>query len=121
MKKLAAYALMSSVVLMTGCASILNKETQPVNVSTTNGKEIKGSVDGTPFVGPGVVMVQRQKAPKIFNVDTAGCAPTTTAASKVDIKFFGNIILGGFLGSSTDFATDKMWKYEDNVVISCTQ
>lgn len=121
MKKLAIAAVMGSVVLMTGCASILNKETQPVNVSSANGKPIKGTVDGAPFVGPGVVMVYRQKAPKIFNVETEGCAKSTSVASGVDIKFFGNIILGGVIGSSTDYATDKMWKYEENVVIPCTQ
>jgi len=121
MKKLAVCASMASVVLMSGCASILNKETQPVNVSSSTGKTIKGNVDGAPFVAPGIVMVHRQKAPKVFNVETEGCAKTASAASSVDIKFFGNIIFGGLIGSSTDFATDKMWKYDENIVITCTE
>ena len=33
--------------------------------------------------------------------------------------FFGNIIIGGFLGSTTDAVTGKMWDYEDDVVVTC--
>lgn len=119
MKKLALYAALGSVVLMTGCASILNEKTQQVNVSASNGKPIKGSVDATPFTAPGVVTVTRAKATKVFNVETEGCAKQTVVENTVDPKFFINILSGGAFGSTTDYSTDKMWKYSDNVVISC--
>lgn len=119
MKKLALYAALGSVVLMTGCASILNEKTQQVNVSASNGKAINGSVDGTAFTAPGVVTVTRAKATKVFNVETAGCAKQTVVENTVDPKFFINILSGGAFGSTTDYSTDKMWKYSDNVVISC--
>lgn len=119
MKKLALYAALGSVVLMTGCASILNEKTQQVNVSASNGKPIKGSVEGTPFTGPGIVTVNRTKAAKVFNVETPGCAKDTVVENSVDPKFFINILSGGAFGSTTDYSTEKMWKYSDNVVISC--
>jgi hypothetical protein len=121
MKKLAAYALMSSVVLMTGCASILNEKTQQINVSASNGKPFQGTIDGIPFSGPAVVTVQRAKASKIVAVETPGCAKQTLVDNSVDTKFFINVLSGGPLGSSTDYATEKMWKYADNVVVSCGQ
>ncbi|CAH0356198.1 hypothetical protein AQB9606_04610 [Aquabacterium sp. CECT 9606] len=121
MKKLAFYAAMGSVVLMTGCASILNDQTQPVNVSASNGKAVQGSIDGVPFTAPGVVPLQRAKASKIVTTTTAGCAKETAVESTVDPKFFINILTGGAFGSTTDYSTEKMWKYADNVVIACGQ
>jgi hypothetical protein len=119
MKKLALYAMIAPVILMTGCASVLNEKTQAVNVSSSNGKAISGSVDGTPFTGPGVVKVTRASTAKVFKVDTEGCAKQTTVEKGVAGAFWGNFIIGGPFGSSTDYGTDKMWKYADAVVIDC--
>lgn len=121
MKKLAIAAAMGSVLLMTGCASILNEKTQQINVSSSNGKPIQGTVDGVPFTGPGPVTVTRAKAAKVVAVETPGCAKQTVVDNSVDPKFFINILSGGAFGSTTDYATEKMWKYSDNVVVSCGQ
>ncbi len=119
MKKINAVALIAAAVLSTGCASILNEQTQPVNITSSTGKPIAGSVDGKAFTGPGVVPFTRAKADKVVTVETAGCAKTTSVASTVDSKFFINILLGGALGSTTDYSTERMWKYADSVVVSC--
>lgn len=121
MKKLAAYALMASVVAMSGCASILNEQTQQINVSASNGKAVQASVDGRTITTPSVVAVKRTKASKVVTVNAAGCADKTALESTVDPKFFINILTGGVFGSTTDYSTEKMWKYADNVVISCGQ
>lgn len=121
MKKISTLALIAAAVLSTGCASILNEPTQNVNISASNGKPLAGNIDGKPFTGPGVVAVQRTKAAKIVTVDTAGCTKTTNLNSEVDGKFFINIISGGAFGSTTDYSTEKMWKYADSVVITCAQ
>ncbi|MDG0856260.1 adenosine deaminase [Roseateles puraquae] len=119
MKKLNALALLAVAVLSTGCASILNDPTQAVNVTSSNGKPITGSVDGKPFTGPAVVQFTRAKADKVVTVETAGCAKNTAVASSVDSKFFINILSGGAFGSTTDYSTERMWKYADSVVVSC--
>lgn len=121
MTRIAIIAASVSLVLMTGCASILNEDTQQINISSSNGKEIQGTIDGAPFTAPGIVAVKRQNNAKIINVDTAGCAKQTVVDSTVDSKFFINILSGGAFGSTTDYATEKMWKYSDSVVISCGQ
>ena len=119
MNKINAMALLAVAVLSTGCASILNEQTQAVNVTSSNGKPITGSVDGKPFTGPAVVQFTRAKADKVVTVETAGCAKNTAVASSVDSKFFINILSGGVFGSSTDYASDRMWKFDENVVVSC--
>ena len=119
MKKLVVLSAVASVVFMSGCASILNEKTQAVNVTATNGQNFKGTVDGVPFNGPAVVPLTRTKASKVFKVETAGCSPETVAESQVDTKFFINILSGGVFGSTTDYSTEKMWKYNDSIAISC--
>lgn len=121
MKKLTLVAACGVVVSLTGCASILNEKTQTINVSTSSGASISGTVDGQAFTAPGPVAVQRTKAAKIFVVDAPECAKSTTAEANVDPKFFINILSGGAFGSTTDYSTEKMWKYSENVVISCGQ
>ncbi len=117
--KVAAYVAIASAVALSGCASILNEKTQPINVSSSTGGEIKGKVDGVPFSGPGVVNVVRENKNKIIVAETTGCAKETVIEKNVDPKFFVNILSGGAFGSTTDYSTEKMWKYSENVVVSC--
>lgn len=109
------------VTALTGCASILNDKTQSINVSSSSGSEISGTVNGMPFKAPGVVSLVRENKDKIFVTETEGCVKETIAEKSVDTKFFVNILSGGVFGSTTDYATEKMWRYNDNVVISCKQ
>ena len=106
----------------TGCASIINEKTQNVNVVTSNGQKIEVAVDGMPYQAPGVASFKRAKADKIITTRDPKCNSTTIAPSTVDNIFFLNIIDGIFgapLGSTTDYVTEKMWKYQDTIVISC--
>jgi hypothetical protein len=119
MKKIAFAIACISAVALSGCASILNEKTQPVNVSGSNGKPIEGSIDGVAFTGPGVVNVPRENKDKILVTDTAGCVKETAMPKSVDTKFFINIISGGVFGSTTDYSTEKMWRYSESVVVAC--
>ncbi len=119
MKKMIAIAV--TAILMTGCASIINEKTQGVNVSTSNGTKVTGVVNGQPFTAPGVVTLTRENKNKIFTTDNPKCAKETVAEKTVDPVFFINILSGGVFGSTTDYSSEKMWKYSENVVISCQQ
>lgn len=116
MKKL--WVTLVCVVGLSGCATILNEDLQNINVSSSAG-EIKGSIDGIPFTGPGIIPVKRAKGDKIINVTTEGCQKQAILVSSVDPKFFINILTGGTLGSTTDYMSEKMWKYQDQIVIPC--
>jgi hypothetical protein len=102
-----------------GCASIINEKTQNVNVVTSNGRKAEVNIDGMAFQAPGVASFKRAKADKIITTRDPKCNPTTVAPSNVDNIFFINILSGGVFGSTTDYSTEKMWKYQDTVIISC--
>lgn len=106
-------------VVATGCASIINEKTQNVNVVTSNGRKVEVNIDGMPFQAPGVASFKRTKADKMITTRDPKCNQTTVAPSTVDNVFFINILSGGVFGSTTDYASEKMWKYQDSVVISC--
>lgn len=117
MRSLSLVVLLGLIV--SGCASILNDEDQKINIVTSNNSEIKGNIDGIPFTGPGIVSVKRAKSDRILVADTPACNKQTLLHSTVDMKFYINILSGGTFGSSTDYSTEKMWKYEDTVLIPC--
>ena len=119
MKKLISIGVVA--LLMTGCASIINEKTQSVNVSTSTGAKVSGVVNGQAFTAPGTVPLVRENKNKIFVTDNAKCAKETVAEKTVDPIFFINILSGGPFGSTTDYSSEKMWKYSENVVISCQQ
>ncbi|AXI02102.1 adenosine deaminase [Aquirhabdus parva] len=108
-----------SIALVSGCASIINSKTQKVNITTSNGSKIVANVDGKTVQAPGIVGLDRSRVEKIITTSDANCAPQTIAPSSVDPIFFGNILIGGLLGSTTDYSTEKMWKYDNTLIISC--
>lgn len=119
MKNILGLSVVASIVLMTGCASIINDKTQMVNITASNGAKVSANADGKVFQTPAIVGLQRSKLDKIITTTDSNCNPQTLAPKKVDPIFFINVLSGGGFGSTTDYATEKMWKYEDNLVISC--
>ncbi len=90
-----------------------------MNVSTSNGQKVSGVVNGQVFTAPGTVALFREKKDKVFVTEDAKCVKETVAAKSVDPIFFINILSGGGIGSTTDYSTEKMWKYSENIVINC--
>lgn len=118
--KLTAVAIaLTTSLCISGCATILNEDYQLVNVTSSTGEPITGTVNGVPFEAPGIVRLTRENENKIFITETEGCVRETVAEKKVDSKFFVNILSGGVFGSTTDYSTDEMWEYSENIVIQC--
>lgn len=128
-----------AIITLSGCASVVNDKNQVIHINSSNGVELKGSVqevsekrfkeDGkrkkqkiyTPVAkldGSGVILA-RSSTKKVVVVDNAECEKITPIKSSVDPMFFGNIIIGGLAGSSTDAATGKMWKYQERISVQC--
>lgn len=130
-----------AVVALSGCASIVNDKNQQVKIVASNGQTLQGSVkqdtvtsikeDGklkkvhnktvaATFNGTNnTVDLPRSNLDTTVTVENAECAKETPIERSVAPAFWGNIILGGLLGSTTDSATGKMWKYQEDVVVSC--
>lgn len=108
-------------LLLVSCASILNDSTQKINVATSNNIEANITIDGKEYSAPAIIELPRQKKDIIIASNSKKCIKQTLVKSKVDNIFWINILSGGTFGSSTDYGTDKMWAYEDNVLIQCKQ
>ncbi len=120
MKNVVTAALLSGAIALTsGCASILNDDTQQVNIATSTGKNITVRVDGQDFQAPGIITVKREDADKIVTTSAEGCTGQTLMPKEVDGKFWLNLLSGGSFGSSTDYSTEKMWAYQERVIVTC--
>ncbi len=111
--------LLILLLLLSSCATILNDKTQKINVLTSNNRQVKFSFDGEQFSAPGIIEVARAKKDAILSVQDSKCTPQMLIKSDIDNKFWINVLSGGPLGSSTDYSTDKMWKYQDTIIIQC--
>jgi PEGA domain len=109
MKKIALIAMVA--LLATGCSTILNGKTQSISVdSNVKGAEVlinQVVVGQTPFVG----QAPRGAAPQITVRKTGYEAKTVVAETGFEPVFWGNIIVGGVFGSTTDNSTGAMYKY----------
>ncbi len=115
------FALALSLMILSGCASMLNDSTQIIYITSNNNTSFKGILNDDPFSGPGLISVPRSKFDKILSVETPACQKQVLLSSTVDTKVFLNIILlhYGAFGSTTDYSTGRMWKYQDSVSVSC--
>lgn len=115
--KLVVPAMVISVV--SGCASILTDDVTKVNLTTSNGKTTTVTIDGQEFTAPGIATVTKDGNDKVIVADSETCKGETSLPKKVEDEFYINILSGGAFGSTTDFATNKMWGYANDATVSC--
>ena|SRR5213594_3841211 len=99
------------VAVLAGCASIISGKTQTVSFQSTPGGAtitINGAVIG---VTPLSTMIQK-KTDQALTVSKEGYKTfTTQMTTSLDPWFWGNIVIGGVLGSVTDAVTEAMHEY----------
>lgn len=110
----------SLIFTLSGCASIMTSDEQSIEVITTNGKAVDVNIDGNSIKTPGSIRVVRDGRNKVLRTTEQDCDSATIVNKSVTPVFFGNIIFGGLLGSTTDSSTGKMWDYEEKVTIQCS-
>lgn len=119
--------LTASLLLLTGCASIVSGTTQTINVSTTPAGarcELvrEGKVFATIASTPGSVEVDRLKHDITINCSAPGYQTSTYInESGAAGATFGNIILGGGIGWAVDSARGADNSYDENVHINLTK
>ncbi|MCG7551075.1 adenosine deaminase [Pseudoalteromonas sp. Of7M-16] len=119
MKKVTLTLAALSIATLSGCASIMTHEEQTIDITTSNHKAVEVTVEGNKVTTPGTVVVLRDGKSKVINTTDSSCEQQTEVKKSVTPVFFGNIIIGGLLGSTTDSVTGKMWDYDDSVEIKC--
>jgi len=110
----------AAALLLTGCASVMTADEQSIKVTSSTNTPIEVTVDDKTTTTPGTVVVLRDGKDKVVTSSAAGCQNATPVKKTVTTAFWGNIVLGGLLGSTTDGSTGKMWDYQDTVEVSCT-
>lgn len=122
MKKLGLVAGLSVTALMTGCASIMTDDDTSVRLLTSNGEDAVVMMDGIKYDAPTVLNVKKSKDDKIIKtVPGSSCQGEVVLESEMNPWVLGNIIWSpvSFLSTTTDAATDKMWRYDEEAVIQC--
>ena len=122
MKKI--FFLLLALAGLSGCATIVKGSSQTMNISTSNGKQANVVVTGKngtiPVLIPQALSVNTSSGDIVINVTEAECVlPSTTIVEpRLSSWFFGNIIFGGLLGSTTDAATGSAWEYDSNIMVN---
>ena len=125
MKKLVL--ILMTATMLSGCASIVKGSRQTINISTSNGKQadaiITTSTGQQNVMLPQAVPVKTDNMDITVNVKETKCtnASTTVVPSRLHPWFWGNIILGGLFGSTTDSVTGSMWAYDESVIVNVTE
>lgn len=112
MKVHSVFAVIALLALSAvGCSSIIKGTKQVVSInSNVKGAEIivNGSnVGKTPFTGH----IERGSSTTVVLQKSGYETKTITLSSEIEPIFWGNIIIGGVVGSTTDMATGAMYKY----------
>jgi len=105
-------------VMFSGCATILSGTSEKISVNS-NPSNIKFKLDQAEYTTPAVITVKRENEDKIIKVDNPQCKKTIVLNKKINPTFFVNLLSGGPFGSTTDYVSGAMWKYDDNVNINC--
>ena len=114
MKKIFGLVLITAILGMSGCSTVLNSSSQMVTVNSNvdgayvfvNGKK----VGQTPFSAK----IKRANDTVIEVKKRGYISKKITPATVIPGAFWGNIIIGGFFGSSTDFSTGANNEYSPN-------
>ena len=120
-------AILLTATMLSGCASIVKGSRQTINISTSNGKQadaiVTTSTGQQNVVLPQAVPVKTANVDITVNIKETKCnnSSTTVIPSRLHPWFWGNVIIGGLLGSTTDSVTGSMWSYDESVIVNVTE
>ncbi len=105
-----------SVLVLSGCATIMTGNTQKINLVSSKPQTVE--INGTTYQAPGIIELAKTNHDQVATVKE--CNKKVYLKKEIEPTFWGNVILGGLLGSTTDFASNSMWKYEpSNIDVEC--
>ena len=104
-----------STIMFSGCSTILSGTTQQISVNS-NPTNIEIELGNTKVITPSIVTVKRGDD---LIIKSSKCSEQKILAKKINPVFFVNILSGGVFGSTTDYSTGAMWKYDENINLNC--
>ena len=111
MKKYLLASLFAALAFVSGCSTLVNGSVQNISItSNVAGADIEfngGRIGSTPFTGA----VKRGASTTVTLKKEGYKTKTVVLDTAVEPIFWGNFIIGGTLGSTTDAANGNMYKY----------
>lgn len=103
-------------VFLTGCASIISGRHQEVTFKSSPDEAVV-SIDGrTIGKTPTTAQIERKSGAQVVTIEKQGYKTETfQLKSSVNGWLFGNLLLGGLLGSSTDSVTGAAFYYSQDM------
>lgn len=116
MKKILIAASLASVMLTTGCATIVNDDYVQIPVTTVP-SEASIEVNGSSYQSPAIVPVPRGQGDFVMKISKDGYQPVSIFLNQsLDGWVWGNVIFGGIIGLVVDFATGDAYDISPDVV-----
>ncbi len=121
-KKLLITGLLVGIMMFSGCATILGGGTKQT-ISINSSERMKGTMkyaDGSGmqhFTTPATLNIERRSKDIVLTSDNDEFQ-TANVKSDLNPWFFGNIIFGGLIGSTTDSIGGAAWQYDETVNIA---
>jgi hypothetical protein len=120
---LAAFGILLSLTLISGCASIVTGQDQIVSVDTPLCPTAKCKLqneEGVYWVPstPGTISVDREYGDLVVTCSKPGYPDAMmNVSSSTKGMAFGNIILGGIIGAGVDMGTGAAYDYPSDIVV----
>ncbi len=118
--KLPNLLAVAAVLTLSGCSTLLTDETQLININSTK-KDLQLEIDGKTLVADGIIEIKKENKNKTLKVVSPGCEQSIAMNKGIEPAFFANLLSGGAFGSTTDYSTEKMWRYQSTVFINCPE
>lgn len=121
--------VLSGVLAMTGCASVIGEKMQPVSVTTVfESKEIAGlgctlsnDAGSWTLTSPASVVVHKSTGDLTVDCKKDAYVGNARAVSKANGAVWGNILLGGGIGYVVDRSTGAGFDYPSGIVVTVRQ
>lgn len=111
MKKTYLQIILILSVIISGCATVMSGSTQQVTFQSTPDDALV-KIDGRPIGKTPLTVQLDKKAGQTLTIEKEGYKAFSTAMdTTMDSWFWGNIIIGGLLGSTTDNVSGAINEY----------
>ena len=102
--------ILVGILVLSGCATIMNGSRQPVGISSTPTKA-NITIDGHHFGETPLTAILTRKDHHLIRIELPGYFPyETTLVRKTSGWIAGNILFGGIIGLAVDAITGGMYK-----------
>ena len=122
-KRISVFIAILPIIVLTGCASIVNGVDQKVSVTTPPAKDSNCLLKNSKGVWhvrhtPGSVVVHRAYGKLTVTCDKNGYIEAVKIVkSHTKAMAFGNIIFGGLIGAGVDVGTGAAYNYPDKITV----